>query len=239
MYGEHVDQHARDSGAPRVSPSAAPVAAREADAVKPPPRGGLREEQKKLTRHRVLDAAVTVFAEKGFVGTTMEDIARAAGVTRVTVYAHFPGKGDIIEALAQRVYDTMDEVYAALAGIPRWTRAAIRKWLDDAVERWQGMVPIIQVVLPAGAAAVAHQVTSSRNKYVDEHERYVDRLLGDAERGRGVPLPQARQRAMMVVLQSESFLTTWIAGDLPMATDDPLDLLVDSLCHLLGPALEK
>jgi hypothetical protein len=38
-----------------------------------------------------------VFAGKAFVDTTMEDVARAAGVTRVTVYAHFPGKGDIMD----------------------------------------------------------------------------------------------------------------------------------------------
>jgi AcrR family transcriptional regulator len=205
--------------------------------VKPAPRGSLREEQKKLTRNRLLDAAVTVFTEKAFVDTTMEDIARAAGVTRVTVYAHFPGKGDIIQALADRVYDTMAEVYVGLAEIPQWTPAAIRKWLDDAVEQWRGMAPTLRVVHVGGAMSGAHDFMKSRNRYVDEHERYAAVLAGDAERWRGVSPPQAHQRAVMAVLQSESFLTTWIAADLPLATDDPLDLLVDSLCHLLGPAL--
>jgi hypothetical protein len=83
----------------------------------------------------------------------------------------------------------------------------------------------------------AHDFVKSRNRYVDEHERYAAALAGDAERWRGVSPAQAHQRAVMAVLQSESFLTTWIAADLPLATDDPLDLLVDSLCHLLGPAL--
>jgi AcrR family transcriptional regulator len=190
-----------------------------------------------LTRNRLLDAAVTVFTEKAFVDTTMEDIARAAGVTRVTVYAHFPGKGDIIQALADRVYDTMAEVYVGLAEIPQWTPAAIRKWLDDAVEQWRGMAPTLRVVHVGGAMSGAHDFMKSRNRYVDEHERYAAVLAGDAERWRGVSPPQAHQRAVMAVLQSESFLTTWIAADLPLATDDPLDLLADSLCHLLGPAL--
>jgi AcrR family transcriptional regulator len=205
--------------------------------VKPAPRGSLREEQKKLTRNRLLDAAVTVFTEKAFVDTTMEDIARAAGVSRVTVYAHFPGKGDIIQALADRVYDTMAEVYVGLAEIPQWTPAAIRKWLDDAVEQWRGMAPTLRVVHVGGAMSGAHDFVKSRNRYVDEHERYAAALVGNAERWCGVSPPQAHQRAVMAVLQSESFLTTWIAADLPLATDDPLDLLVDSLCHLLGPAL--
>ena len=205
--------------------------------MKPEPRGSLREEQKKLTRGRLLDAAVTVFTEKAFADTTMEDIARAAGVTRVTVYAHFHGKGDIIQALADRVYDTMAEVYVSLAEIPQWTPAAIRKWLDDAVEQWRGMAPTLRVVHVGGAMSGAHDFVKSRNRYVDEHERYAAALAGDAERWRGVSPAQAHQRAVMAVLQSESFLTTWIAADLPLATDDPLDLLVDSLCHLLGPAL--
>lgn len=210
---------------------------RDTDLVKPEPRGSLREEQKKLTRNRLLDAAVTVFTEKAFVDTTMEDIARAAGVTRVTVYAHFPGKGDIIQALAQRVYDTMGEVYAGLAKIPRWTRETIREWLDDAASQWQGMAPTLRVVHVAGAMAGAHEYTKSRNRYVDEHERYAAMLLDDVGRWRDMPRPQAHQRAVMAVLQSESFLTTWLAAEMPLATDDPLDLLVDSLCHLLGPAL--
>jgi AcrR family transcriptional regulator len=202
-----------------------------------PARGSVREEQKKLTRNRVLDAAVAVFADKAFIDTTMEDIARAAGVTRVTVYAHFPGKGDIIDALAQRVYDTMSEVYAALAKIPQWTRSAIRSWLDDAEEQWQAMAPTLRVVHVAGAMAGSHDYTKSRNRYVDEHERYAAMLLGDARRWHGVSPSEAHQRAMMAVLQAESFLTTWLAADMPLAADDPLDLLGDSLCHLLGPAL--
>jgi AcrR family transcriptional regulator len=214
-----------------------PVVVRETGPVKPEPRGSLREEQKKLTRNRLLDAAVMVLTEKAFVDATMEDIARAAGVTRVTVYAHFPGKVDIIQALAGRVYDTMDEVYAGLAELPEWTRASIRTWLDDAAERWRGMAPTHRVVRVAGAMAGVRDFTKSRNRYIDEHERYAAMLIGDAKRWHGVSPPEAHQRAVMAVLQSESFLTTWIAADLPLATDDPLDLLVDSLCHLLGPAL--
>jgi AcrR family transcriptional regulator len=238
MYDESMDRQARGTEALEGASSlVSPAVVRETGPVKPEPRGSLREEQKKLTRNRLLDAAVVVFAEKAFVDTTMEDIARAAGVSRVTVYAHFPGKGDIMQALAQRVYDTMDGVYSGLAEIPRWTRAAIRNWLDDAVEQWREMAPTLRVVHVGGPMSGAHDFMKSRNRYVEEHERYAAALIADAERWRGVSPSQAHQRAVMAVLQSESFLTTWIAADLPLATDDPLDLLVDSLCHLLSPAL--
>ncbi|MGQ4483084.1 hypothetical protein [Streptomyces sp. SAS_276] len=43
------------------------------------PRRNLREEQKKLTHRRLLDAAVTVLTEKPFLDARMEDIVQAAG----------------------------------------------------------------------------------------------------------------------------------------------------------------
>jgi AcrR family transcriptional regulator len=229
----------RPAGASLLVSPAARV--RETGPVKPERRESLREEQKKLTRNRLLDAALTVFAEKPFVDATMEDIAAAAGVARVTVYAHFPGKLEIIQALAGRVYDTMGEAYASLAAVPRWTRPAIRDWLDHAASKWRTISPTLLVVHVAGAAAlsaVADGSAKSTSRYVGEHQRYTAMLTGDGERWRDVPPPQAHQRALMAVLQTESFLTGWIAAELPLETADPLDLLADSLCHLLGPALE-
>jgi AcrR family transcriptional regulator len=240
MYSEHMGRRADWGALVEAAPLVAPGAVRETgsvkDVVKQESRGSLREEHKRLTRNRVLDAAVAVLAEKAFVDTTMEDIAKAAGTTRVTVYAHFPGKGDIVQALAERVYDTMSEVYADLAGLPQWTRAALHGWLGGAAERWRAMAPTLRVAHVAGAMAGAHDYTNSRNRYVEEHERYAAMLTADPQRWRGVPPAQARQRAVMAVLQSESFLTTWLAAGLPLATDDPLDLLADSLYLLLNPS---
>jgi AcrR family transcriptional regulator len=90
-------------------------------------RPSLREEQKVLTVNRVLDAAVTVFAEKSVVGAAMDDIAKAAGVTRATVYAHFGGgKSDIIQALVTRAYAALEDSYAQLAAVETWTEAVVR-----------------------------------------------------------------------------------------------------------------
>lgn len=119
-----------------------------------PPRKNLREEQKLLTHRRLLDAAVTVFTEKPFLDARMEDIAQAAGVTRATVYAHFPGKAEIVDALVERVYGVMGEAYADLAALPRWTRADIRTWLDDAADRWREMAPLRRVANAAAPAAL-------------------------------------------------------------------------------------
>jgi AcrR family transcriptional regulator len=53
-------------------------------------------------RPQVLDAALELFLEHGYDGTSMEAVARAAGVTKPVVYACFPGKEELFRALLRR-----------------------------------------------------------------------------------------------------------------------------------------
>lgn len=55
------------------------------------------------TRNRLLDAAERVFQVKGVSGTTLGDIATAAGATRGAVYHHFKDKADLFNAMMERV----------------------------------------------------------------------------------------------------------------------------------------
>ncbi|WP_236792916.1 TetR/AcrR family transcriptional regulator [Amycolatopsis sp. GM8] len=197
---------------------------------------GAREEQKRLTRNRILDAAVTVFREKSFVDATMDDIAHTSGVSRVTIYAHFSGKTEIIRALSGRVYEVSTAIYADLAAREVWTTAAIREWLDVAEAHWQRLAPMI-LVLSAAADVVVDGGT--RDRYVAAREHYVALLTEDRGRWRDTPRAEARQRALMAVLQLDSFLGVYLAVGWKFETADPLDLLADTLCHILGPALTR
>jgi AcrR family transcriptional regulator len=51
----------------------------------------LRTEQARRTRKQIVDAAAVLFAEQGFAGTTVDAIAKAAGVSRKTVFTAVPG----------------------------------------------------------------------------------------------------------------------------------------------------
>ncbi|WNV86919.1 TetR/AcrR family transcriptional regulator [Umezawaea sp. Da 62-37] len=218
--------------------SSAPVVGRTG-VVKPERRESLREEQKRLTRGRLLDAAVSVFAEKSVINATMDDIAKAAGVARVTVYAHFPGKGDVVRALSERVYEVLERNYTGLAALPRWNRPAVRDWLDGVAVLWREIAPILRVVRVAGFAdsAAGRSSVEARIHYVEEHERFASLLTADVGRWHGEPPQQAHQRALLALVHVESTLTAWIAAELPLGPAGPLDLLADSLCHLLGPAV--
>lgn len=58
-------------------------------------RPSLREEQRALTRRRLLEAAEMVFARRGYHGASVEEIAREAGATTGALYANFTSKEDL------------------------------------------------------------------------------------------------------------------------------------------------
>ncbi len=58
-----------------------------------------RVRQKEETRASLLDAARTCFAEKGWAGTVVSDVVRAAGVAHGTFYVHFESKDAVADAL--------------------------------------------------------------------------------------------------------------------------------------------
>lgn len=59
----------------------------------------MQEKMLAVRRQHVLDAAITVFAEKGFRGATIRDIAIAAGVSDGTIYNLFDNKAALLQAI--------------------------------------------------------------------------------------------------------------------------------------------
>ncbi|HEY5876627.1 MAG TPA: helix-turn-helix domain-containing protein, partial [Ilumatobacteraceae bacterium] len=60
-------------------------------------RSTLRAEQARATRRRIRDAADALFLDRGYVGTSMDDVARAAGVSRQTVFSAFGSKANMLK----------------------------------------------------------------------------------------------------------------------------------------------
>ena len=61
------------------------------------------------------------FARHGFAKTSMADIARAAGISRTSLYNHFPTKEDVFKALSERINTRVyNAVVAALGSRGAW-----------------------------------------------------------------------------------------------------------------------
>ncbi|MDX2027641.1 MAG: TetR family transcriptional regulator [Alphaproteobacteria bacterium] len=73
------------------------------------------KDEAEQTRHAILDAAEKVFHKHGVARTSLEEIARAAKVTRGAVYWHFRDKIELLEAMCQRVFLPQEDVLESLA----------------------------------------------------------------------------------------------------------------------------
>src|SRR5947208_6004685 len=82
------------------------------------------------TRARILDGAFECISDIGLVRTKMEDVARAAGVSRQTVYRYFPSKDHLILALVLREEEEfLNGVRTAFANEPQLEQACYQGFL--------------------------------------------------------------------------------------------------------------
>jgi AcrR family transcriptional regulator len=72
-----------------------------------------REELGERQLRRILDAAIQVFAKRGYQDSTVDNIVATAGVGVGSFYAHFDGKEACLDAVCERIWD---EAHEALAG---------------------------------------------------------------------------------------------------------------------------
>jgi TetR/AcrR family acrAB operon transcriptional repressor len=72
------------------------------------------KEDAQQTRESLLDAAEMLFAERGVSRTSLQDIAKAAGVTRGAVYWHFQDKAELFNAMMSRTTLPMEDTLKAI-----------------------------------------------------------------------------------------------------------------------------
>src|SRR5271167_1864849 len=70
------------------------------------------------TRQAILDAALHVFAEKGYFGSSLRDIASAVGVRESALYNYFPSKEALFDALILAEQQVRAESLSAVVDAP-------------------------------------------------------------------------------------------------------------------------
>jgi len=70
--------------------------------MNPSPPHAPRQRRKETRPQELLDAALTLFVEKGFAATRSEEVAHAAGVSKGTLYLYYPSKEELFKAVVRQ-----------------------------------------------------------------------------------------------------------------------------------------
>lgn len=194
-------------------------------------RNTLRDEQKRATRARLMESAQVLFSTRGYAAVTVDDIAAAVGCSRATFYVHFPGKVDIIRALAEdgmapsalSFYQDLDRV------LDTGSRAEFTAWITRAIEwfhQYKQMLPAwdeatalepdFRTTARAGIAALPDAMTSYLSRWPEERR------------------DEARLRVELLLTQLERFFTRWA---MQATIDVSADLAAEVLTDIWFPAL--
>lgn len=102
-------------------------------------RTSRKEEERQRKTEEILDAALVLFARKGYAGTTMEDIAEELGYAKASLYYYFPGKEAMVKALIYEAMEAatrrMDEILARSSDPVENLRDLIGYYVDDYSEK--------------------------------------------------------------------------------------------------------
>lgn len=64
---------------------------------------GEKNTKVKNTKEKILEEALKLFAQRGYVGTSMSDIATALGVTKAALYKHYTSKQQILDSIVEKM----------------------------------------------------------------------------------------------------------------------------------------
>ena len=128
------------------------------------------------TSTRILAAALELFSEHGFEGTTLQQIADRLGVTKAALYYHFKSKDELLEALITPAVSDLDRLldeHEGAPAAPARQRAFLEAYIDYLLRHRRLMVYISRDLAVLGRPAIAARAR--------EHHRRLERLLMGSE----------------------------------------------------------
>ncbi|MDR1850102.1 MAG: TetR family transcriptional regulator, partial [Zoogloeaceae bacterium] len=137
------------------------------------------QEDALVTRERILDAAVVMFEEQGVSHTTLDDIARCAGVTRGAIYWHFKDKVDLFSAMVERLVCPLlfkNKAYATR--MEENPLAFIRACVDEFIEKMacdRNFFRVFEILWHK--CEYVGEMALVRRKYLEEGENHIGILL--------------------------------------------------------------
>jgi AcrR family transcriptional regulator len=183
-------------------------------------------------RREILAAALTVFAEKGYDGGTMRDIARRVGVTEPALYRHFSGKEELFLTLLETVATRIrEETGVLLDGLePADVAGSLARIFADRRVAVRAYAPAMRTILIAAAhndaflAAFRDAIALPMRAKIMENVERVDAFYGIS---RPADETAARVRTLMS-LAVGAMVTSLVLGD------DPESTTADAFARIMG-----
>lgn len=200
---DRTDRAEAAPGAPAAraraaAPAARTTQARTAPARTAPARGGKGGRVRmtgKQRREQLLDIGRTVFAERGYDGTSVEEIAERAGVSKPVVYEHFGGKEGLYAVVVDREMQLLlDMVTGALTGghsreLLEQAAFALMDYIDTSTDGFKILVRDSPVA----------QSTGSFASLISDIATQVEDILGLEFKSRGFDARLAPMYSQMLV----------------------------------------
>ncbi len=119
----------------------------------------------------LLDVAVRVFLERGYDGSSLDQVARAAGITKASIYYHARGKEELLLRGAGRAFDAL---FAVLEQEPEAARGPALKRLKHVIRR---TIEITIAMTPEVALLLRVRGNTRAERRILEKRREFDRLM--------------------------------------------------------------
>ena len=191
-------------------------------------KDSIQEQLIAARRSQILDAATTVFAEKGFHPTTIKDIAKVAGIADGTIYNYFENKTALLLGILDRLNETErrdeDLAQATVMDMRTFMRAYFRQRFTVQLDNLE----VFQVVLS--------EIMVNKELREQYYRQIVEPTFTLAEKYFQTLIDQHKARPVDVALTMRAISSMFlgliilrIMGDKPLQTqwDDLPDLLTD------------
>lgn len=183
--------------APHVEDANCPIGATVAALAQRLP--GVRQRRKAARPHELLEAALTLFVEKGLAATRTEDVARLAGVSKGTLYLYYPSKDALFKAV---VHTYLAQVIAVGTEMADRFDGPAAELLPLLAHTWWAQVG------SSKAAALMILIMTEASAFPDLAQYYVDEVVAPSHAllarvvQRGIDRGEFRQMDVTSVVQA-------------------------------------
>lgn len=180
------------------------------------------------TRDRILDVALRLFTEKGFDGTSLQEVADELGFTKAALYYHYRSKEDILTALHMRMHEIGRQALGDLAEGPV-TLVAWESLLDSLLDEMLAQRPLFLM-------HERNQAVLERLHRNEDHDAQHEDLLVRLRQILSDPAVPLRDRVRMSCSLGAIFSVLFVGGGAFDAASDEVGVLLrDAIHDLLAP----